>query len=223
MKNKDIKSMPMHPQSQQKKTALEEEAKVIQLIVFNLGDEEYGADINQVREIIRTGTITPIPDSPDFIKGVSNIRGEIPVIIDLKARFFLPPSKREVEDRHIVITEQEKSIFGLLVDEVTEVLRIPETDIKLAPELVTRIDREYVNGVITLENRLIILLDLSKVLSSEELARLTEFSKRHSSAEEKRQMKEQHTEVLAKAEAKEAEQKTSEPHPEQKEPSLAGS
>ena len=86
--------------------------------MFNLGDEEYGADINQVREIIRTGTITPIPDSPDFIKGVSNVRGEIPVIIDLKARFFLPPTKRDVEDRHIVITEQQKSIFGLLVDEV---------------------------------------------------------------------------------------------------------
>ncbi|MFB0525468.1 MAG: chemotaxis protein CheW [Phycisphaerae bacterium] len=222
MKNKDIKSIPIHIQTQQKKPTLEEEAQVIQLIVFNLGDEEYGADINQVREIIRTGAITPIPDSPDFIKGVSNVRGEIPVIIDLKARFFLPSSKRDVEDRHIVITEQEKSIFGLLVDEVTEVLRIPETDIKLAPELVTRIDREYVNGVITLENRLIILLDLSKVLSSEELARLTEFSQRHRSAEEKRQTKERHVEVSPQAEAEEAEQKTPEPHPEQKEPSLAG-
>lgn len=220
MESKNIKSMPIQPQIQQKKATREEETKVIQLIVFNLGDEEYGADINQVREIIRTGTITPIPDSPDFIKGVSNVRGEIPVIIDLKARFFLPSSKRDVEDRHIVITEQEKSIFGLLVDEVTEVLRIPEADIKLAPELVTRTDREYVNGVITLENRLIILLDLSKVLSSEELARLTEFSQRHRSAEEKRQMKEQHAEVLAKAE--EAEGETAEPQAKQKEPSLAG-
>jgi len=79
MKNKDIKSIPIHTQTQQKKPTLEEEAQVIQLIVFNLGDEEYGADINQVREIIRTGVITPIPDSPDFIKGVSNVRGEIPV------------------------------------------------------------------------------------------------------------------------------------------------
>lgn len=221
MKNKDIKSVPIHTQTQQKKPTLEEEAQVIQLIVFDLGDEEYGADINQVREIIRTEAITPIPDSPDFIKGVSNVRGEIPVIIDLKARFFLPSSKRDVEDRHIVITEQEKNIFGLLVDEVTEVLRIPEMDIKLAPELVTRIDREYVNGVITLENRLIILLDLSKVLSSEELARLTEFSQRHRSAEKKRQMKEQHVE--GSAESKEIEGKTPEPQLEQKEPFLAGS
>ena len=98
---------------------LEEDAKIIQLIVFNLGNEEYGADINQVREIIRTGTVTPIPDSPDFIKGVSNIRGEIPVIIDLKSRFLLDTDK--TENKHIVITEQDKNIFGLLVDEVTEV------------------------------------------------------------------------------------------------------
>jgi len=220
MKNKDIKSVPIHTQTQQKKLTLEEEAQVIQLIVFNLGDEEYGADINQVREIIRTGTITPIPDSPDFIKGVSNVRGEIPVIIDLKARFFLPAVKRDVEDRHIVITEQEKNIFGLLVDEVTEVLRIPQTDIKSAPELVTRIDREYVSGVITLENRLIIMLDLSKVLSSEELGRLTEFSQRHRSVVEERARREQEqqpaetsVEVSAKAEVEDADQKAAQPQP----------
>ncbi len=218
MKNENIKNAQIHPQSQQKKTG-SEEAEVIQLIVFDLGDEEYGANINQVREIIRTGMITPIPDSPDFIKGVSNVRGEIPVIIDLKARFFLPPAKREVEDRHILITEQDKNIFGLLVDEVTEVLRIPETDIKPAPELVTKIDREYVNGVITLENRLIILLDLAKVLSPEELARLAEFSQRHRSIEE-RQEKAQHVEVSPEAEAaKKADQETAESQPE---PALAG-
>lgn len=215
MKNKNI---PIHPQSQQKKTGYEED-EVIQMIVFDLGDEEYGADINQVREIIRTGVITPIPDSPDFIRGISNIRGEVPVIIDLKSRLFLPAVKREIEDRHIVITEQDKNIFGLLVDEVTEVLRIPQSDIKPAPEIVTRIDREYVNGVITLENRLIILLDLAKVLSAEELVRLTEFSQRHRSAEE-RQEKAKHVVVSPETEdAEKADQETAESQPE---PALAG-
>jgi len=223
MKNKPIDSVPIHTQIRQKKPTLEEEAQVIQLIVFNLGNEEYGADINQVREIIRTGAITPIPDSPDFIKGVSNVRGEIPVIIDLKARFFLPSSKRGVEDRHIVITEQEKSIFGLLVDEVTEVLRIPETDIKSAPELVIRMDREYVNGVITLEDRLIILLDLSKVLSSEELAKLTEFSQRHRTDEKRREIKEEPRPAEVSVKTEKAKAETVEPKIEQKEPSLAGS
>jgi len=194
------------------RTPAEEEAKVIQLIVFNLDDEEYGADINQVREIIRTGTITPIPDSPDFIKGVSNVRGEIPVIIDLKARFFLP-IKKDATNKHIVITKQEKNIYGLLVDEVTEVLRIQETEIKSAPELVTRIDREYVSGVITLDNRLIILLDLTKVLSAEQLARLTELTQRHRALEERHWIEEEPAEVSVKAE--ESKQKTTEPQPEQ--------
>lgn len=160
-----------------------EESRIIQLIVFNLGQEEFGAKIDQVREIIRVGPVTPIPDSPDFIKGVTNVRGEITVVIDLKARFFLK-TKEEVESRHIVITEQEKNLFGLMVDEVTEVLRIPEIEIKPTPELVTRIEEKYISGVLTLENRLIIMLDLSKVLSEEELERLAEFSRRHRQAEE---------------------------------------
>lgn len=163
-----------------------EESKIVELIVFNLGDEEFAADIEQVREIIRRGTITPIPDSPDFIKGVTNVRGEITVVIDLKARFFLP-LKREVESKHIVITEQEKNLYGLMVDEVSEVLRIPEKEIKSTPELVTRIDRVYMSGVITLENRLVILIDLAKVLSEEELAKLAEFAQKHRPTREARQ------------------------------------
>ena len=155
-----------------------EEGQIIQLIIFNLGDEEFGAAIRQVREVIKVGSITPIPDSPDFIKGITNVRGEISVLIDLKARFFLETEKEFVL-KHIIITEQEKNLFGLMVDEVTEVLRIPETDIKHTPELVTGIDRTYISGVITLENRLIILLDLTKVLSHEELARLADLSERH--------------------------------------------
>ena len=201
MKNKHVENMPAQPPSQQKKKA-KEEAEVTQLIVFNLGDEEYGANINQIREIIRTGTITPIPDSPDFVKGVSNIRGEIPVIIDLKARFYLPHKEREIEDKHIVITEQENNVFGLLVDEVTEVLRIPETQIKPAPGLVVQIDREYVSGVITLDERLIIMLDLSKVLSYEELSHLTEFYQKHRRFEEKPHAKSQHVEVSPETENK---------------------
>lgn len=211
MKNKDTKTVPISPQIQQKKSAPKEESKIVQLIVFNLGDEEYGADINQVREIIRTGTITPIPDSPDFIKGVANVRGEIPVIIDLKERFFLP-AKENVGNKHIVMTERDKSIFGLLVDEVTEVLRIPQSDIKAAPEIVTKVDREYVSGVITLDDRLIILLDLYKVLSTEELSRLTEFYQGNRKIKKSEKVKAKQTEVPAKIE-EEVEQKVEEPQP----------
>lgn len=200
----NIASKPseMRSQKAERKKKAEEEAKINQLIVFNLGDEEFGAEIGQVREIIRAGTITPIPDSPQFIKGVSNVRGEITVIIDLKKRFFLP-AKKQIEGKHIIITEQEKNLFGLMVDEVTEVLRIPETDIKPTPELVTRIDRVYISGVLTLEGRLIMLLDLTKVLSEGELARLTEISKRHHAATQKEEQPEEVETTKPKEEKKE--------------------
>lgn len=186
MDEKNIKNPEL--QSQRRPQETRREGRIIQLIVFNLGDEEFGADIAQVREIIRRGSVTPIPDSPDFIKGVTNVRGEIAVVIDLKKRFFLH-AKKEVEERHIIMTEQDKNLFGLMVDEVSEVLRISETDIKTTPELVTRIDRIYISGVLTLENRLIMMLDLEKVLSEEELEKLSEIRLRHRAAIEKAEEK----------------------------------
>ncbi len=155
-----------------------EAGDIIQLIIFTLGDEEFGVAIRQIREVIKVGSITLIPDSPDFIKGITNVRGEISVLINLKARFFLQ-AKKEVPSKHIIITEQGENLFGLMVDKVTQVLRIPESKIKPTPELVNKIDRTYISGMIILENRMIMLLDLAKVLSDEELSRLAEFSERH--------------------------------------------
>lgn len=159
--------------SQDRHKPLLPEAERIQLVVFSLEDESFGTDIKHVREIVRVGPVTPIPDSPNFIKGVTNIRGEIVIVIDLKERFFLPV-KKPVESKHIVITGQEGNLYGVLVDEVTEVLRIPRAEIKTTPHLITKIDRAYISGVITLEkeNRLIMLLDLKKVLLEEELDKL---------------------------------------------------
>jgi len=171
-------------QTQRKAQVVHTGGNIIQMIIFHLGDEEFGADIAQVREIIRRGAITPIPDSPDFIQGVTNVRGEIAVVIDLKRRFFLR-TKKGIEEKHIIMTEQDKNLFGLMVDEVSEVLRIPEADIKGTPELVTRIDRIYISGVLTIEDRLIMILDLQKVLSEEELAKLSEIRLRHRAAIEK--------------------------------------
>lgn len=193
MEEKDAAQKESETQAQKRRQLFQEEGKIIQLIVFHLGDEEFGADIDQVREIIKVGLITPIPDSPDFIKGVTNVRGEIAVVIDLKRRFFL--RTKETEEKHIVMREQENNLFGLMVDEVSEVLRIPQTEIKTTPELVTRIDRIYISGVLTLENRLIMILDLQKVLSEAELAKLSEIRLRHrkaiETAEEKRAREEE--------------------------------
>lgn len=153
---------------------LDDQEKIVELVVFSMGGEEFAADIDQVREVINRGPTTPVPDSPDFIEGVTNVRGEITVTIDLKSRLSLGPPK-EAQPKHIVITEQDKNLFGLIVDEVTEVLRIPAGEIKPAPDAVAKMDIPYVNGVITIKDRLIILLDLSKVLSEESLAQLAKF------------------------------------------------
>ncbi|MES2218006.1 MAG: chemotaxis protein CheW [Pseudomonadota bacterium] len=147
-----------------------EKQQIIQLIVFRVGDEEFGVPINAVQEIIKIGNITPIPDSPDFIRGLINVRGDIVAIIDVRARFSLPTE--EEPSKHIVIVKQEGNLFGLMVNEVMEVLRIQESDIKAPPQLMAKIQEDYVYGVITHDSRLIILLDVTKVLSEDELIRL---------------------------------------------------
>ena len=149
-------------------TQTQEGKEIIQLIVFLAGNEEFGVPIDAVREIIKIGMVTAIPDSPDFIKGIVNVRGEIVTAIDVKLRFRLP-DVRDAEAKHIVVTKQEDGLFGLIVDEVVEVLRIQKDDIKPPPSLVTRIHKKYINGVISHDSRLIILLDLTKILSENEL------------------------------------------------------
>ncbi|KPJ57881.1 MAG: hypothetical protein AMS16_00470 [Planctomycetes bacterium DG_58] len=146
-------------------------ADIVQVIIFRLGEEEFAADINQVREVVSKGLVTAMPDSPDFVRGVTSVRGEIAVVIDLKARFSAI-SGQGIESKHVVITEQDNHLFGLMVDEVTDVLRIPETEIKPAPKPLTGLENVQVNGVINIGNRLILLLDLTNVLSAESLAEL---------------------------------------------------
>jgi len=147
----------------------EEGADIVELIVFRLGDEEFSAAIDQVREVITKGVITPVPDSPPFVTGVTNVRGEVTLVVDLRARFGLPMAP-DVESKHIVITRQERNLFGLMADEVTQVLRIPRSQIKPAPEPVTKTESEHIKGVLTIENRLILLLDLDRLLSEEGFA-----------------------------------------------------
>lgn len=144
------------------------EDRVIQLVVFHILDQEFGVAIEDIREIIKMGLITPIPDSPKFIKGIINVRGDIVTAIDMKSLFSIRDSNRNIS-RHIVITKQHDNLFGLMVDEVTEVLRIKESEIKPKPSVGVNINQDYLSGVLVFENRLILLLNLSLVLSTVEL------------------------------------------------------
>lgn len=151
--------------------------QIIQLVIFHIRDEEFGVKIEDILEIIKVGHITSIPNTPKFIKGIINVRGDIVTTIDMKERFSIRGT--ESTPRHIVITRQNDCLFGLMVDEVTEVLRIEEREIKPAPPLIAAIHKEYVKGVVIYENRLLILLDLSHVLSQEEFNKLAEMSQQY--------------------------------------------
>jgi len=159
------------PSSVYGKEGKEEVGKLAQLVIFNLGKEEYGLMITDVKEILKTEKITFVPNAPDFIKGIINVRGQIVVIIDLEKKFSIGREEKGL-GKHLVLAEQEGNTYGLMVDQVTEVLRVPEKSIQDAPELIAKkISADYLKGVATIQNRLIILLDIKKVLAEDELAK----------------------------------------------------
>jgi purine-binding chemotaxis protein CheW len=145
--------------------------KTLQAVTFALGSEEYGVDIAQVQEINRMVTITHVPRAPQFMEGVINLRGQLIPIIDLRTRFGMERSERTKNTR-IVVTEIGNKRIGMVVDSVSEVLRIPVEQIEDAPDLVAGVDTEYIRGVGKMGDRLIIMLDLGRVISGNEKAEL---------------------------------------------------
>ncbi len=153
------------------RSAQEESEQVRQLVSFRIGNEEFGVDILMVQEIIRLPTITPIPNAPGFILGMINLRGKILPVIDLRQRLSIRGDGSNGYDRktRILIVEVHPHIIGFIVDSVSEVMKVPVGQIEPAPHLVTStINAEYINGVIKMTNRLIMLLDFQKLLSIKE-------------------------------------------------------
>jgi purine-binding chemotaxis protein CheW len=141
--------------------------EVVQVVSFRLGGEEYGVDIAQVQEIIRMVEITHVPRAPHFMEGVINLRGQLIPIIDLRTRFGMSRSAPTKSTR-IVVTEIGNKRVGIVVDSVSEVLNIPIENVEGAPEMVAGVGTEYIQGVGKLGERLIIMLDLTMVISTEE-------------------------------------------------------
>jgi len=148
-------------------------AEELQLVSFNIGSEEFGVEILKVQEINRMVDITKVPQAPHYVEGVINLRGKVIPIIDLRKRFNLEIKEYDKNTR-IVVVDINGSIMGMIVDAVSEVLRLPADTIEPPPELVTDINSEYIKGVAKLQDRLLIFLDLSRVVQAEELAALTE-------------------------------------------------
>lgn len=141
--------------------------EVLQLVTFRLGNEEFSLDILKVQEIIRHMDLTRVPKTPDFVDGVINLRGRVIPVLDLRKRFGLPKDENTNETRIIVVDVDNRTV-GLKVDAVSEVLRLPADTVEPPPAIVTGVESEYIKGVGKLDGRLLILLDVAKILTCTE-------------------------------------------------------
>jgi len=145
----------------------------VQLVLFMMSGSEFGIEIRQVREINRVVDITKVPKAPDFLEGIMNLRGRIIPVVDLKKRFKLPAAETTAQTR-IMIAEVGEQLVGLWVDRVTEVLKVPRAVIAPAPPMVLTIAGEYLSGILETKGRLVILLNLPRILKLEEIRALAE-------------------------------------------------
>ena len=146
---------------------------LLQLVGFQLDDEEYGIDILKVQEINRITEITKSPQSPDFVEGVINLRGNVIPIIDLRKRFNMPHKEYDKQTR-IVVGEIGDRTVGFIVDAVSEIIRLPADKIEPAPNISADDKAEYILGVGKLDDKLLMLLDIDKILSGSEKDKLFE-------------------------------------------------
>lgn len=140
-----------------------EDSERKQVVVFELADEEYAVDITQSKQIIKVPKITPVPNTPAYVRGVINLRGQIVPVVDLRKRFGINSGTGEKE--RIITIEYEDMLIGLLVDDIKEVLWYDtEKELESAPEIDTAVRHDYIKGVIKKGKRLIVLIDLEKLL-----------------------------------------------------------
>jgi purine-binding chemotaxis protein CheW len=150
-------------------------ANELQLVGFRIGKETFGVPIERVHEIVRVPEVTAVPDCLDYVEGVINLRGRIVSVVDLRKRFGADDTKRQATNR-ILVTDLEGTMVGLMVDAASEVLKLPQGEIEAPPAHVFDDESNYVTGVGKLNGRLIILLDLKKILGKGELRRLRDIS-----------------------------------------------
>ncbi|KML67807.1 chemotaxis protein CheW [Pectobacterium peruviense] len=140
-----------------------------EFLIFTLGDEEYGVDILKVQEIRGYDQVTRIANTPSFIKGVTNLRGVIVPIVDLRVKF----AKQDVEyddNTVVIVLNLGQRVVGIVVDGVSDVLSLTADQIRPAPEFAVTLSTEYLTGLGSLGERMLILVDIEKLLSSEEMA-----------------------------------------------------
>lgn len=139
----------------------------MQCVTFTLEDETYGIDVMQVQEVLREIEVAPVPGSPHYVTGIINLRGNVVSVIDARNRFGLPV-KESTDLTRIIVIELQQHIIGILVDSVAEVVDIKRSEIETAPNVGTDDTSKYIDGVVSQDDKLLILVDLNRLLSIEE-------------------------------------------------------
>ena len=146
-----------------------------QYLSFKLGDEIFAVDVAQVREILDVITITKVPQTPDFMQGVINLRGSVVPVMDMRLKFGMPPTERTVNTCIIVmevIQDGETMVLGSLADSVQEVLDLEPDQIEPAPRIGTRLRSDFIKGMGKQNERFIIILDIDRIFSADELEQI---------------------------------------------------
>jgi purine-binding chemotaxis protein CheW len=141
--------------------------EVLQWVTFQLEEETYGINVMQVREVLRYNEIAPVPGAPDYVLGIINLRGNVVTVIDTRSRFGLMPG--EVTDNtRIIVIESERQVIGILVDSVAEVVYLRTSEIDTTPSVGTDESAKFIQGVSNRDGKLLILVDLNKLLTDDE-------------------------------------------------------
>ena len=145
----------------------DDNGRTLQWVTFRLGDETYAINVMQVQEVLRMTEIAPVPGAPDFVLGIINLRGNVVTVIDARARIGLP-SKEFDDDTRIVIIEAGPQVVGIVVDSVAEVMYVKEAEVEAAPAVGNDESSKYIQGVVSRDGAITILMDLNKLLTDEE-------------------------------------------------------
>lgn len=141
--------------------------EVLQWVTFQLEEETYGINVMQVREVLRYSEIAPVPGAPDYVLGIINLRGNVVTVIDTRSRFGL--MQGEITDNtRIIVIESERQVIGILVDSVAEVVYLRSSEIDTTPSVGTDESAKFIQGVSNRDGKLLILVDLNKLLSDDE-------------------------------------------------------
>jgi len=145
-----------------------QEDPMLQWVTFQLENEIYGVNVMQVQEVLRVTEIAPVPGAPSYVLGIINLRGNVVTVLDTRARFGLPPKDMDDASR-ILIIESTGQVVGILVDRISEVVYLKASDIEMTPNVGNKESSHFIQGVFNREKKLLILVDLNKFLTEDEL------------------------------------------------------